>query len=288
MRTRIYNQCTNAEVEGYLDRGGNTLVIAIGTLEMNGDFPLESEGVLAEAAAVRIAEKTDALVAIGLPYFCAGTTSIGRGTFNISVEDGIHYLKQILRSFYNQGFRRMMLVSIHGPAYLTLNTVCMDFFHETKDVIIHCDLIHVMQIAHDNGWKYEPTAEQIGEIICFLKYGAYKATNQLECIPVIPNPDINSLAARRKLGDEKQKMKGELYRIAPSPGLFGSYYYTKEQHGYGEASRTEEERERRGIEGEKLLNEMIDYFNPEKYMKLLKDLDDQIHQEILPIYPHLQ
>ena len=180
----------------------------------------------------------------------------------------------------------MMIVSMHGPAYLTFNTVCMDFFHETKDVIVHCDLLHVMQIAHDNGWLYDPN-KQIGEIITKITYGAYKATGQLEYIPVISDYNIAEKRENNILGNEKQKMKRELYRIAPSPGLFGSYYYTKEQHGYGEASSSVEEREKRGVEGEKVLDDMINYFEPEKYMKLLIELDDQVNNENLPKYPHL-
>lgn len=293
MRTRIYNKCTNSEVEEYFARGGNTLIIAAGTVEMHGDFPLDSEAVVAEAAALKIAERTDGLVATSLPYFCAGTTAIGRGTFNISIEDGVHYLKQFLRSFYRQGFRRMMIVSMHGPAYLTYNTVCMDFFHETKNVIIHCDLLHVMQIAHSNGWVYNPSddlscySDSIGEIITKITYGAYKITGQLEYIPIIPDYNIEEQRKMNILGYKKQEMKRELYKLAPSPGLFGSYYYTKEQHGYGEASTSVEEREQRGIEGEKVLTDMINYFEPEKYMKLLIELDEQIHDEILPKYPHL-
>lgn len=294
MRTRIYNKCTNNEVEEYFARGGKTLIIASGTIEMHGDFPMDSEAVVAEAAALKIAERTDALVATSLPYFCAGTTVVGRGTFNISIENGVHYLKQIIHSFYRQGFRRMMIVSMHGPAYLTYNTVCMDFFHEMKDVIVHCDLLHVMQIAHENGWQYDPQggscySETIGEIITKITYGAYKMLNQLEYIPVIPDYDaiVKEQRELNRLGYEKQEMKRELYRLAPSPGLFGSYYYTKEQHGFGEASTSVEEREQRGTEGEKLLTDMINYFEPEKFMKLLDDLNDQIHEEIIPRFPHL-
>lgn len=285
MRTRIYNKCTNDEIEAYLSRGGNTLIIAVGTVELHGQLPVDCETILAEAAALKIAEKTEGLAAINLPYFTAGTTAVGRGTFNISVEEGIHYLKQVVRSFYRQGFRRQMLVTCHGPAYLTANTVCMDFFHETKDPIIHCDLLHAMQIAAEQGWN---AGADFMNVFNDLIYGAYQTMNQLEYIPVIPEFDFKTLEEQRDLGNRKQAFKEDLHKLAFSPGDFGSYFYTKEQHGGGEHCASEEERTRRGRDGERKLQALIDAFNPQFYLDKLKELDDQVQQEILPMYPHLQ
>lgn len=283
MRTRIYNKCTNDEIEAYLNRGGNTMIIAVGTVELHGQLPLDCETIVSEAVALRIAEMTDSLAVINLPFFCAGSTSIGRGTFNISVEEGIRYLKSVVRSFYRQGFRRMMLISDHGPAYLTCNTVCMDFFHETKDPIIHCDVMHAMDIAKEKGWQCAEGMEGHNQ----LMYGAYKIMNQLEYIPVITDFDDEALLEQRRIGDKKQEFKNDLHRLAPAPGLFGSYYYTREQHGGLEYSRTKEEREQRGEEGERILTEMVRCFDPQHYLDLLKELDDQVNEEILPMYPHV-
>ena len=284
MRTHIYNKCTNDEIESYLQTPDPTLIIAVGTVELHGQLPVDCETILAEAAAVKMAEQADALAVINLPYFCAGSTAIGRSTVNISVATGVAYLKEVVHSFYRQGFRRMMLVSCHGPAYLTLNTVCMDFFHETRDPIIHCDLGHAMQIAADNGWEQK---DFMGNFVDLL-YGAYQTMGQLDYIPVLPDVDMEALQKERAFGNEKQKLKQELHRLAPSPGLFGSYYYTKAQHGGGEQSLSEEERKERGERGERLLTEMIRWFDPKKYLDLLKELDVQVNEEILPLYPHLQ
>lgn len=283
MRTNLYNKCTNDEIEAYLNEGKDTLIIAVGVTEMHGQLPLDCETILAEAFALKIAQRTDSLAVINLPYFCAGSTAIGRGTFNMSVEEGYRYLKEVIYSFYNQGFRRMMIVSCHGPAYLTINSVCMDFFHETKNPIVHCELGYAAEIATANGWKQD----NIMNIYVDILYGAYKIMNQLECIPIMPHADMEKLQQEREYGNKKQEMKNELHRLAHSPGLFGSYYYTKAQHGGGEQSENEEERLEIATRGEKLLDELIEYFKPEKYLNLLSELDEQVNQEILPMYPHL-
>lgn len=72
-------------------------------------------------------------------------------------------------------------------------------------------------------------------------------------------------------------MKQELNRLAQSQELFGSYFFSKEQHGGREYSTSDEERLQREIEGEALLSEMVKYFNPNKYVDLLEELDDQVN-----------
>lgn len=284
MRTRIYNKCTNEEVEEYFRRGKDTLIVAVGTVELHGQLPMDCEAALAEGFALKVAEKTDSLAAINLPYFCAGATAIGRGTFNISVEDGVHYLMAVMRSFYRQGFRNIMMVSCHGPAYLTLNTTAMDFFLETKDPILHCEMMHAMQIAKDNGWDPQ---EDFNDTFNDLIYGAYDALGRLEDIPVSPDVDLEKLAQERDLGNRKQAMKNDLHKVGFAPGSFGSFYYTKAQHGMGEACLSEAERRQRGAKGAKLLTELVDYFDPQRYLDGQKELDDQVNNEILKMYPHL-
>ena len=76
MRTHIYNKCTNDEIESYLQTPDPTLIIAVGTVELHGQLPVDCETILAEAAAVKMAEQADALAVINLPYFCAGSTAM--------------------------------------------------------------------------------------------------------------------------------------------------------------------------------------------------------------------
>ena len=79
MRTRIIPKMLNDEVEEYLTRN-DIVIVPVGTVEMHGGFPLDSETVVSEAFALKMAEACDGLVLTGLPYFYAGATASGRGT----------------------------------------------------------------------------------------------------------------------------------------------------------------------------------------------------------------
>ena len=86
MRTRILPRMLNDEVETYLTRN-DVIIVPVGTVELHGGLPLDSETVISEAFALRMAEAADGLVLTGLPYFYAGATAIGRGTTQVSVRE---------------------------------------------------------------------------------------------------------------------------------------------------------------------------------------------------------
>ena len=96
-RTRILPKMLNSEVEEYL-QNNDIIIVPVGTVEMHGGFPLDSETVVSEALALKMAEACDGLVLTGLPYFYAGATASGRGTVQVSVRQGIDYLGAIARS----------------------------------------------------------------------------------------------------------------------------------------------------------------------------------------------
>ena len=74
MRTRILPRMLNDEAETYLTRN-DVIIVPVGTVELHGGLPLDSETVISEAFALRMAEAADGLVLTGLPYFYAGATA---------------------------------------------------------------------------------------------------------------------------------------------------------------------------------------------------------------------
>ena len=110
MRTRIIQKMLNDEVEEYLTRN-DIVIVPVGTVEMHGGFPLDSETVVSEAFALKMAEACDGLVLTGLPYFYAGATASGRGTVQVSIQEGIRYLTGIAESLLRQGFKRQIYIS---------------------------------------------------------------------------------------------------------------------------------------------------------------------------------
>ena len=64
---------------------------------MHGGFPLDSETVVSEALALKMAVACDGLVLTGLPYFYAGATASGRGMVQVSVRLPIVYMDMMIQ-----------------------------------------------------------------------------------------------------------------------------------------------------------------------------------------------
>ena len=88
MRTRFFPKLLNSEVEDYL-KENDIIIVPVGTGEMHGGFPLDSETVISEAYALKMAQACAGLVLSGLPYFYAGATASGRGTVQVTIRQGI-------------------------------------------------------------------------------------------------------------------------------------------------------------------------------------------------------
>lgn len=74
LRTRFLPKLLNSEVDEYL-KSNDIIIVPVGTVEMHGGLPLDSETVISEAFALKMAEACDGLVLTGLPYFYAGATA---------------------------------------------------------------------------------------------------------------------------------------------------------------------------------------------------------------------
>lgn len=182
MRTRIFGKLLNSEVQDYLQRN-DIIIVPVGTTEMHGGFPLDSETVISEAYALKMAESCDGLVLTGLPYFYAGATASGRGTVQVTVRQGIDYLGAIARSLLRLGFKRQVYISFHGPAHMTICPMLRDFYDETGVPILYLDLM--MQFGKCADIFSGAGAGAFHDITV----GAYKIMNRLEDVPLVTGYD---------------------------------------------------------------------------------------------------
>lgn len=188
LRTRILPRMLNSEVQDYL-KHNDIIIVPVGTVEMHGGFPLDSETVMSEAYALRMAEACDGLVLTGLPYFYAGATASGRGTVQVSIRQGIDYLGAIARSLLRQGFERQIYLSFHGPAHMTVSPMVRDFFDETGVPILYMDLsLQMSAHAKDlfSGDMRDPKErEKVMRSFHSITVGAYQIMGRLEDIPLV-------------------------------------------------------------------------------------------------------
>ncbi len=177
MRTRIYGKLLNSEVQEYL-KNNDIIIVPVGTTEMHGGFPLDSETVISEAYALKMAESCNGLCLTGLPYFYAGATASGRGTLQVSVRQGIDYLGALARDLLRVGFKRQVYISFHGPAHMTICPMGRDFYDETGVPILYLDcMIHV--------GKCQDLFHNFFSDFHAITVGAYKIMGRLEDIPFV-------------------------------------------------------------------------------------------------------
>ena len=181
MRTRILGKMLNSEVQDYLSRN-DIIIVPVGTTEMHGGFPLDSETVISEAYALKMAEACDGLVLTGLPYFYAGATASGRGTVQVTIRQGIDYLGAIARSLLRLGFKRQVYISFHGPAHMTICPMIRDFYDETGVPILYMDSMINMGKNHDLLKNFMADFHNI-------TVGAYKIMNRIDDVPLVTGFD---------------------------------------------------------------------------------------------------
>ncbi len=250
MRTRIFNKMTQQEVQDYLDRGGDTIFIAVGVVECHGVMPIDCETIGPEANAVLLAEKADSLAMINLPYFYPGATIVANSTVQFSIRDGIDYLMKICHSLVDQGFKRLFLTSGHGPASITINAFCREFFTET---LIHpCHLMRIPSRTPVD--RSKPMDAEAWKKMSYTTYGAYKVMGQMEYLPV--DPEGKGYDGPRMATDPR--MSGFSKLLSPYQSYTCQLYSDPAQHGGGYVFASEEERLAICTEGEQMLRELVD------------------------------
>jgi creatinine amidohydrolase len=277
MRTRFLPKMTNGEVEQYLERN-DIIFVPVGTVETHGALPLDCETVLAEAFALKMAEAADGLVLPNLPYFYAGATPVGRGTVQMSIRDGIDYLDKIAHSLLNQGFRRQVYVTLHGPAYLTVSPMVRDFFDKTKVPILYIDMITALNNLKDLKINM---FEKFNEMLI----GGYSLLGKLEEVPLnISESASVSYDLESVIAANTTNPSSALSKLAYQSGAVGFYFDKPSDHTYTPLLKTAEERESYAKEGIKTINEIVEALDMPKIVDSLREVDQYTKDISLPKY----
>ena len=270
---------TGEEVEQYLDRGGDTIFIALGVVECHGTLPIDCETIGPEAYAVALAEKYDAVAMIDLPFFYPGGTVISNATVHLTIQNTITWLNTICRSLIDQGFKKLILISGHGPWATSINAFVRDFYEKYHIHPVHISSMFFPMKAY--GEDFAAIWEKTRNVI----YGQYKYMGQIEYLPVCP--DAPEAAASHKT------VEPELAAFEKCVREFGGYtsalstmYSDPAEHGGGRIFRSEEERLEACSEGEKVFLEIVDKVDLTALLKAIGDYQDYTAR-LLEKYPRL-
>lgn len=268
MRTRILPHLLNDEVEAYLQKN-DIVIVPVGTVEMHGGFPLDSETVISEAIALKMAEACDGLVLTGLPYFYAGATASGRGTVQVSVQTGIRYLYEIAESLYRQGFKRQIYISFHGPAHITISPMVRDFMDRYGVPVLYLDL--TMQL-----FKNAKDLFRSADDFHAITVGAYDIMGRLSDIPLTE--------AYEHQKESSVKRFSVLSGLAYESGAAGYYFGEKTDHMSTPAIPTEARRAELAEEGKALIENLVKKIDMPKVTGDLKDLA-AFNETVMEKYP---
>ncbi len=283
MRTRIYNKMTAQEVEDYLARGGDTIFIAMGVVEVHGECPIDVETVWPEAVAIELAEEADGVAMINLPYFYPGGTVISNSTVHFTILDSIEYLMKICHSLADQGFKRFYLINGHGPSQLTANAVAREFFDERRLHICNMGIMNMQIKAFETG-KSKNFPFGGGEEN-FMEYGAYKILNQLDYIPVDPNATEERGAHMATEPALTNFMK--LYTEFAGYGVTAQIFSDPKQHGGGRIFKSREELEAAAEKGVQQIKDLVKSVGIRELNEALKDYQEYV-QEVVEAYPRVR
>lgn len=262
LRTRILPKMLNSEVEEYLQRN-DIIIVPVGTIEMHGGFPLDSETVISEAYALRMAEACDGLLLTGLPYFYAGATASGRGTVQVSIRQGIDYLGAIARSLLRQGFKRQIYISFHGPAHMTVSPMVRDFFDETGVPILYMDLsMQMFQSAKDLFTSLDSFHA--------ITVGAYQMMGRLADVPLT--------CAYAHTQPQTCAPFNDIFGLAYQSASIGYCFADPKDHMSTTAIPDEQTRQKLADEGEALIGELVARMNLPHVVAQMRDLEAYNHQ----------
>lgn len=258
MRTRILSKMLNSEVEEYLGRN-DIIFVPVGTTESHGGFPLDSETVLGEAIALRMAEACDGLVLTNLPYFYPGATSVARGTIQMSIRTGIDYLYEIAESLLHQGFRRQIYLTGHGPAHMTISPVIRDFFDKTGVTIMQVD-VALFMMTHYAG-KFGADMNVFHDV----NVAGYQIMGRLEDVPLTsefsePLPPVSA-------------QFNDISSLGYQSSAYGYYFANAREHMPTPALPDAKTRKIVADRGEKFIDQMILDMNVPHMVEQLRRVD---------------
>ena len=135
LRSRYLAELTTPEVAAYLRRNSKTAYLPAGAVEMHGPHqPIGTDTMIARAFSLLMANATDGLVLPDVAYSWAGATDGFAGTISIPPEMVMDLVTHIAVRCWQMGFRRIVVVSIHGTNVAPLN-ICSRRLYETHGVV---------------------------------------------------------------------------------------------------------------------------------------------------------
>jgi creatinine amidohydrolase len=158
------------EISEALDRGFDTVVVMVGSIEQHGPhLPISTDTVIADDLGVRVARKLgNALAAPTIRPGCSDHHMSFPGTISIRPEVLLEILRDYCRCLAKHGFKRIILASSHGGNFAPLETFAPGLVREFPELrIVHYgDLSGFMETWREQVVKLGLDPEKAGGHSC--------------------------------------------------------------------------------------------------------------------------
>jgi creatinine amidohydrolase len=125
------------QIEGYLKRD-DRIIFPLGSMEQHGYLTVATDTQAAWEISKAASEKTGVLVAPPLNYSFAGWATAWPGTVSIKSTTLLALLLDILESFVDQGFKRILIVNGHGQNEFAAKLALEEISWRKPDANIKC------------------------------------------------------------------------------------------------------------------------------------------------------
>ena len=124
----------------------DTIILPVGTVEAHGSACLGTDNLIPETISLGVAERINALVAPTVNYGITKSLYRYSGGSTITPETYSFFIRDILDSFADTGFKNVFVMNGHGGNNAALKDVAIDFHRERK---INVAVIHWWELCAD-------------------------------------------------------------------------------------------------------------------------------------------
>jgi len=178
---------TTAEMAAHRRRSG-ILLLPVGCFEMHDmHVGMSCDTFLVEAACRILAEEWDALILPTIHFTYPGATARWPGSVRILPREALDYTMAVVKGILRNGFKRLVLVSIHGPNTPMIELALRHIFEETSELPILFmpdEGALLRRVEEEFGHPHGEAAYYLASLYICGRHGEFDpATNESEMHP---------------------------------------------------------------------------------------------------------
>jgi creatinine amidohydrolase/Fe(II)-dependent formamide hydrolase-like protein len=139
-KNMLADTMTSRQMAEHRRRDG-ILLLPVGCFEMHDmHVGLSCDTFSVEAVCRILAEEWDAVVLPPIHYTYPGATSRWPGSVAVRPREAMDYIAAVVKAILRNGFRKVVVVNVHGPSQEIIEAALRQVFEETGEAPIHFDM----------------------------------------------------------------------------------------------------------------------------------------------------